>query len=149
MPEILNAVDQYQLQCVSLADAPGSLLSNWQAYRRQIGSESWEHDPEWLQGYFEGQTDNLRLYSLYESGSLAGTLLFFFVPNRLYPFEIHTRKWGWNYFPHWLCARTVDSNFWEVRRLARRNVLTLHQTPLVQLFRPWSNFCLRKEVNGS
>jgi SAM-dependent methyltransferase len=73
-----------------------------------------------------------------------GGLLFFSVPNRLYPFEVHTRKWGWNYFPRLLQARTVDSSFWEVRRLARPAGLTLYRTPLAQLFRPWSNFCLRK-----
>jgi hypothetical protein len=72
MPEILHAVDQYQLQCVSLADANASLLAEWQSFRHQSGSDSWMHDPEWLTGYFEGQTANLRLYSLYQSGSLAG-----------------------------------------------------------------------------
>ncbi len=70
--------------------------------------------------------------------------LFFSVPNRLYPFEIHTRKWGWNYFPKLLGARTVDSTFWEVRALARPDELRLHRTPIAQLFRPWSNFCVRK-----
>ena len=76
MPEILHATDQYQLQCVSLANADASLLSDWQSFRRQIGSDSWMHDPEWLRGYFEGQTANLRLYSLYQSGVLAGTAPF-------------------------------------------------------------------------
>jgi SAM-dependent methyltransferase len=70
--------------------------------------------------------------------------LFFSVPNRLYPFEIHTGKWGWNYFPKLLGARTVDSSFWEIRRLARPDVLKLYRTPRAQLFRPWSNFCVRK-----
>lgn len=74
-----------------------------------------------------------------------GGLLFVSVANRLYPFEIHTRKWGWNYFPWLFHARIVDSTFWEVQRLARPTVLKLHHTPLVQLFRPWSNFCLRRE----
>lgn len=73
-----------------------------------------------------------------------GGLLFFSVPNRLYPFEIHTGKWGWNYFPKQMGARTVDSSFWEVRRLARPDVLKLRRTPIVQLFRPWSNFCVQK-----
>jgi SAM-dependent methyltransferase len=73
-----------------------------------------------------------------------GGRLFFSVPNRLYPFEIHTGKWGWNYFPKLLEARTVDSSFWEVRKLARPDVLELYRTPLAQLFRPWSNFCVRK-----
>ena len=73
-----------------------------------------------------------------------GGLLFFSVPNRLYPFEVHTRKWGWNYFPKLLKARTVDSTFWEVRRLARPAALRLRATPIVQFFRPWSNFCVQK-----
>lgn len=72
-------------------------------------------------------------------------LLFCSVPNRLYPFEIHTRKWGWNYFPKLLHARTVDCTAWEVMRLARPWTLSLHQTPWVEFFRPWSNFCLRSE----
>jgi ubiquinone/menaquinone biosynthesis C-methylase UbiE len=71
-------------------------------------------------------------------------LLFFSVPNRLYPFEIHTGKWGWNYFPGLLGARTVDSGFWEVKSLARPASLKLERTPLVRLLRPWTNFCFRK-----
>lgn len=71
-------------------------------------------------------------------------LIFFSVPNRLYPFEIHTNRWGWNYFPTLLHARTVDSSFWEVRKLARPTVLRLHRTPILQLFRPWTNFCVAK-----
>lgn len=74
-----------------------------------------------------------------------GGLLFFSVPNRLYPFEVHTGKWGWNYFPTWLSARIVDSSFWEVRSMASPTILALHRTPLLELVKPWSNFCLRKE----
>ena len=73
-------------------------------------------------------------------------LLFCSVPNRLYPFEIHTRKWGWNYFPRAFGAHTVDCTAWEVQRLARPRVLSLHDTPWIELFRPWSNFCLRPEL---
>ena len=73
-----------------------------------------------------------------------GGLLFFSVPNRLYPFEVHSRKWGWNYFPKLLKARTVDSTAWEVRRLARPTRLRLQSTPIAQFFRPWSNFCFQK-----
>ena len=78
-----------------------------------------------------------------------GGLLFVSGPNRLYPFEVHSwwngnPKWGWNYFPKLLHARTVDCTVWEVQRLARPDVLTLYNTPLIQLFKPWSNFCLRK-----
>jgi SAM-dependent methyltransferase len=71
-------------------------------------------------------------------------LLFFSVPNRLYPLEIHTRKLGWNYFPNLLGARTIDSSFWEVRSLARPSQVTLYQTRLRNLFTPWSNFCVKK-----
>jgi ubiquinone/menaquinone biosynthesis C-methylase UbiE len=71
-------------------------------------------------------------------------LLLFSVPNRLYPFEIHKKAWGWNYFPKLLQAKIIDSSFWEVRRLARPAVLKLYQTSPAQLLRPWSNFCLRK-----
>ena len=71
--------------------------------------------------------------------------LFFAVPNGLYPFEIHTGKWGWNYFPKLLHARTVDCTAWEVKKLSRPTVLKFHRTPVSQLFRPWSAFCLRRE----
>jgi SAM-dependent methyltransferase len=71
-------------------------------------------------------------------------LLFFSVPNRLYPYEAHTGKWGWNYFPKWTAAKIVDSSFWEVRRLARPAQLRLYRTPISRLFRPWSNFCVQK-----
>jgi hypothetical protein len=49
-----------------------------------------------------------------------------------------------NYFPKLLGARKVDSSFWEIRKLARPDVLELYRTPVAQLFRPWSNFCVRK-----
>jgi ubiquinone/menaquinone biosynthesis C-methylase UbiE len=78
-----------------------------------------------------------------------GGLVFCSVPNRLYPLEIHTRKWGWNYFPKLLHAQIVDCTAWEVQRLARPLVLRMHQTPLIELFRPWSNFCLRRESSDA
>jgi len=74
-----------------------------------------------------------------------GGRLFMSVPNRLYPVEIHSRKWGWNYFPRLMKARIVGSDAWEIRRLARPHVLKLHRTPISQLFTPWTNFCLEKE----
>jgi SAM-dependent methyltransferase len=73
-------------------------------------------------------------------------LLFCSVPNRLYPFEIHTFKWGWNYFPKLLRAHTVDCTAWEVKRMAHPWELRLHRTPWIELLRPWSNFCLRLET---
>jgi ubiquinone/menaquinone biosynthesis C-methylase UbiE len=74
-----------------------------------------------------------------------GGLLFMTVPNRLSPVEIHSRKFGWNYFPKLLKARIVGSSAWEVKNLTRPYSLKLHRTPLLQLFAPWTNFCLKKE----
>ena len=92
--------------------------------------------------------DDVRQFCVREMARLLrqGGLLFCSVPNRLYPFEIHTRKWGWNYFPKLLNARTVDCTAWEVKRLARPCALKLYRTPLIDLFRPWSAFCLRREA---
>jgi len=73
-----------------------------------------------------------------------GGLLFFSMPNRLYPFEIHTRKWGWNWFPRLMNARTLDCTWMEVEWLARPAKLSLYWTPVMQLLRHWSNFCLKK-----
>src|SRR5689334_1823809 len=72
-----------------------------------------------------------------------GGLLFFSMPNRLYPFEIHTRKWGWNWFPRLMNARTLDCTWMEVEWLARPAKLSLYWTPVMQLLRHWSNFCLK------
>src|SRR5262249_53093583 len=71
-------------------------------------------------------------------------LLFCSVPNRLYPFEVHTGNWGWNYFPKLLHARIVGCTASEVMRLAKPWILKLHRTPWHELVRPWSNFCLRR-----
>lgn len=73
-----------------------------------------------------------------------GGLIFMTVPNRILPVEIHSGKWGWNYFPGLLKARIVGSTAWEVTKLARPHVLKLHRTPLLQLLAPWTSFCLKK-----
>lgn len=73
-----------------------------------------------------------------------GALMFMTVPNRLYPVEIHSRKLGWNYFPKLLGAQIVGTSAWEVTNLARPYSLKLHRTPVLQLLRPWTNFCLKK-----
>jgi hypothetical protein len=75
-----------------------------------------------------------------------GGLLFVTVPNRLYPFEIHSRKLGWNYFPKLLKAGIVGSSACEVKHLARPHSMKLYRTPWLQLVRPWTNFCLKKDV---
>ena len=91
---------------------------------------------------------NVRSFCIREMARLLRPqgLLFCSVPNRLYPFEIHTRKWGWNQFPKLLNAHTVDCTAWEVKRLAHPWVLSLHRTPWIELLRPWSNFCLQRET---
>jgi SAM-dependent methyltransferase len=75
---------------------------------------------------------------------MPGGLLFMTVPNRLYPIEVHSHKLGWNYFPRLLKARIVGSSEWEVRAMVHPHVLRPYHTPLLQLFTPWTNFCLRK-----
>jgi SAM-dependent methyltransferase len=93
---------------------------------------------------------NVRRFCVQEMARLVKGkgLLFFSVPNRLYPFEIHSSKWGWNYFPKATKAAIVDSSAWEVCSLARPVSLQLYRTPLLQLLRPWSNFCFRKGVSS-
>jgi len=93
----------------------------------------------------------LRGFCIREMTRLLGTggRLFCSVPNRLYPLEIHTRRWGWNYFPKLMRAQTVDCTAWEVKRLARPVILKLYRTPWLELFRPWSNFCLRREADDA
>lgn len=75
-----------------------------------------------------------------------GGLLFISVPNRLYPIELHSHKFGWNYFPKLLNARIVGSTVWEIRRLARPHMLSIHRPQLLRLFTPWTNFCLKKQA---
>lgn len=73
-----------------------------------------------------------------------GGLLFISVPNRIYPLELHSRRWGANWFPKLLKARAVGSSMWEVKALARPYVLKPYRTPSAQLFTPWTNFCLQR-----
>lgn len=70
-------------------------------------------------------------------------------PNGLYPFEVHSwwqgkPNWGWNYFPGLFNAHIVDCTAWEVKKCARPTVLKLHRTPLLELLKPWSTFCLKR-----
>lgn len=74
-----------------------------------------------------------------------GGMLFMTVPNRIYPFELHSGKFGWNYFPQLFKARIVGSTAWEIRALARPYVLSLRRTRAMQLLTPWTNFCLEKQ----
>ena len=75
-----------------------------------------------------------------------GGLLFISVPNRIYPVELHSHKLGWNYFPKLLNAGIIGSTVWEIRRLARPHVLSMHRLQLLRLLTPWTNFCLKKQA---
>jgi hypothetical protein len=71
-PQFSAGIGRYSMRCVPL-DGPGeTFLSEWQSFHRQYCKDSPMHDPEWLKGYFDGQTNNLFVYSLYQSGSLCG-----------------------------------------------------------------------------
>lgn len=76
-----------------------------------------------------------------------GGLLFMTVPNRLYPVEIHSRKLGWNYFPKQMDAYSVGSTAWEIKAMASPITMKLYRTPVLQLFSPWTNFCLRRALD--
>jgi hypothetical protein len=64
----------YSLIPTTLDTAPRGLLAQWRAFRSS--SPSPMHDPGWLKGYFDGQTNNLLIYALYQSGSLCGVAPF-------------------------------------------------------------------------
>ena len=64
----------YSLRQAKLDTAPPDLLAQWESFRST--SPSPMHDPGWLKGYFEGQTSNLTLHSLFQSGSLCGVAPF-------------------------------------------------------------------------
>ena len=65
-----SRADSYSLRTATLDTIDRDLLAHWQAFRSSTSSPM--HDPSWLKGYFDGQTSNLSVYALYESGSLCG-----------------------------------------------------------------------------
>lgn len=67
---LLPEAAAYSLFSAKLNTAPSDLLAQWQSFRST--SPSPMHDPGWLKGYFDGQTSNLTLYSLFRAGSLCG-----------------------------------------------------------------------------
>lgn len=75
-----------------------------------------------------------------------GGSIFMTVPNRLYPIDIHSRRLGWNYFPKLLKAKTVGSDVWEIKKLARPHAFKLYNTRFRQLLTPWTNFRLKKGI---
>jgi hypothetical protein len=82
----------YSLLPATLDTATPDLLAQWQAFRSS--SPSPMHDPGWLKGYFDGQTGNLLVYALFESGSLCGVAPFL---RRDWPLKWHLGE---------LCAAT-------------------------------------------
>src|SRR4051812_45810762 len=72
----LPQVGEYRLERISLAHAGDSLLATWKVFREHNVCDAAMHDPEWLRGYFEGQANNLFLYSLYDGGAFRGMATF-------------------------------------------------------------------------
>jgi hypothetical protein len=68
------APEECSLVSTTLDAASPDLLAQWQTLGASNPSPM--HDPGWLKGYFEGQTSNLRLYSLFQSGALCGAAPF-------------------------------------------------------------------------
>jgi hypothetical protein len=70
--ETVTGTGVYRLERTVLDHANPLMLSQWDTFRRERRLTSWMHDPEWLRGYFEGQTNNLFVFSLYEADRLCG-----------------------------------------------------------------------------
>jgi len=66
-----SAFQPYSLQPVVLAEAGDSLIASWHSMPQSSPSDPMR-DPEWLQGFFAGQTNNLWIYSLSQGGRLCG-----------------------------------------------------------------------------
>ncbi|HTP32844.1 MAG TPA: GNAT family N-acetyltransferase [Candidatus Acidoferrales bacterium] len=80
----------YSLRCDSLAQADASLVSQWKSFHAQHSSDEPMLDPEWLHGYFDDQIQNVRFYSLYQSGRLSGLAPFL---RRDWPMQWHLGPW--------------------------------------------------------
>jgi hypothetical protein len=80
----------YSLRFDSLAGAPDSLLSQWASFRQFHSQDDPMKDPEWLHGYFDGQTQDVRFYSLYDGGRLCGLAPFL---RTAWPMQWHVGHW--------------------------------------------------------
>jgi hypothetical protein len=65
--------NSYSLSSVNLEAASEASIAQWRSLARNDTFDSAMKDPEWLRGYFEGQTRNLFIYSLYQSDAFCGS----------------------------------------------------------------------------
>jgi CelD/BcsL family acetyltransferase involved in cellulose biosynthesis len=82
--------EPYLLSSDILGASAESLTSRWQSFQEMHSADDPLQDPEWLKGYFEGQTNNLRFYSLHRGGSLCGLVPFL---RRDWPMAWHIGPW--------------------------------------------------------
>ena len=96
MPEILDSVEPYSLEHASLAEASAQMLSEWNGFVRSAETSDPFRDPEWLAGYFAGQTRNLVFYSVKAGGRVRGVAPFL---KRDWPLKWHFGEWSVAKFP--------------------------------------------------
>src|SRR5215813_9990494 len=70
--DTLAGVQSYSLRHNILRAVDDSLVSEWQSFHQRSSPDDPMQDIEWLRGYFDGQTDNVQLYSFVRGGRLAG-----------------------------------------------------------------------------
>lgn len=72
MIDALPVTKGYEVRCSPLDEAGDALLLDWQKFYGRSASACWMHHLGWIKGYYEGQTEDVRLYPLYQSGTLVG-----------------------------------------------------------------------------
>ena len=84
------------LDRVALDAASVAILDDFHDFHIQHSADCPMHDPEWLRGYFEGQTANLSFYALYRGSRLCGLAPFLLRP---WPIEWRLGEWPLAEFP--------------------------------------------------
>src|SRR4051794_12716587 len=82
-------IDRFSMKRVSFLEAGEAFLSEWNAFtcrETPTQGEPMMHNPYWLRGYFDGQLQNLKVYSFYQSGSLCGIAPFL---SKTWPLSCH------------------------------------------------------------
>jgi CelD/BcsL family acetyltransferase involved in cellulose biosynthesis len=82
--------DSYMLSSDVLGGSGESLTQLWQRFQETHSPDDPLQDPDWLKGFFEGQADNLRFYSLHRGGDLCGLVPFL---RRDWPMALHLGPW--------------------------------------------------------
>jgi hypothetical protein len=88
--------EPYSLRVDSLSSAGPSLLSQWQSFHDQFSPDDHMNDADWLRGYFEGETDHVRFYSLFQGDRLCGLAPFLW---KQWPLSLRLGEWKIAEFP--------------------------------------------------